>query len=498
MNLKNKAVSGIFWTFSQQFSIQVVYFVVQIILARILLPAEFGLIAMLTVFIAIGTSLMDSGMSQSLIRTQKPDNADYSTVFFINLGISLLVYIILFFFAPFIAAFYNQPILSPVLRLYAVAFIIRSFVVVQTTRLTKEMNFKLQMKMQIPSVIVAGIVGIAMAYMGYSVWSLVWMNLVQTFLFAIQHWIYSGWVPSLKLYDRKKFKYHFNFGYKITASALLDTVFKSSYDIIIGKYFSASTLGFYNRSYTLSTFPSINIALALDKVTYPMFAEIHDDDEKLRVVYKKLMTQIIFWIAPMMIFASILAKPLIVLLLTAKWLPAVPYFQVLCLVGLLLPLQEYNLNILKVKGRSDLYFKISVYRMLTLILLIAVSIQYGVMALVIGQAVYSIVSYIYSSYYSGKFINYSSWQQFIDILPILFLALISGLIVYLSYHYVLEALIPLAQFVLGVLVGYIFYLSMAKLLNFRSLADFKELILNRVTGKLSLSKKNVEKGKTNA
>lgn len=488
MNLKDKAVSGIFWTFTQQFSMQVVYFVVQIVLARILLPAEFGLIAMLTVFIAIGTALMDSGMSQSLIRTPNPGDADYSTVFFINLGISLLVYVILFFCAPFIANFYNQPILSSVLRLYSVAFILRSFVVVQTTRLTKEMNFKLQMKMQIPSVITAGIVGIVMAYMGYGVWSLVWMNLVQTFLFALQHWIYSSWVPSLRLYDRRKFRYHFNFGYKITASALLNTLFKSAYDIIIGKYFSASTLGFYNRSYTLSTFPSINIALALDKVTYPMFAEIHDNDAKLRAVYKKLMTQIMFWIAPLMIFASVLAKPLIVLLLTAKWLPAVPYFQVLCLVGLLMPLQEYNLNILKVKGRSDLYFKISVYRMITLIILIAVSIQFGVMALVIGQAIYSIISYIYSSYYSGKFINYSTWQQFIDVLPILLLSLFSGILVFLCYTYILAGFIPFVQFILGALIGFIFYLSVARLFNFRSFGDFKELILSRIKGKLSLNK----------
>ncbi|HTN36718.1 MAG TPA: oligosaccharide flippase family protein, partial [Arachidicoccus sp.] len=227
MSLKNKTISGLFWTFSQQFSVQLINFIVQIILARILIPAEFGLIAMLTVFIAIGNSLMDNGMTSSLIRTKNPDHEDYSTVFFINLGVSILVYIILFFSAPTIGDFYNQPILTPVVRVYSLSFFITAFVGVQTTRLTKDMRFKVQMAMQVPSVVMGGIVGIILAYLGYGVWSLVWMNLTQSFLFTIQHWIFSGWYPSFMI-NKEKLIYHFKFGYKLTIAGLLNAIFDNA------------------------------------------------------------------------------------------------------------------------------------------------------------------------------------------------------------------------------------------------------------------------------
>ena len=187
MSLKKKTVSGLMWTFAQQFSVQWINFLVSIVLARMLSPAEFGLIAMLTIFIAIGTSLMDSGLTSSLIRTENPDQRDYSTVFFINLVGSIVFYVILFFAAPLIAAFYTQPILQDIVRVYGLSFIIRAFVGVQATRLTKAMNFKTQMTIQIPSVIGGGILGIVLAYFGFGVWSLVYMNLFQSLLSTIQH-----------------------------------------------------------------------------------------------------------------------------------------------------------------------------------------------------------------------------------------------------------------------------------------------------------------------
>src|SRR5690606_36337105 len=207
MSLKKKAISGILWTLGQQIGVQGINFVVQIIMARLLMPEAFGLIAMIQIFIAIGSTLMDSGMTSSLIRTKNPDQADYSTVFFINLFSSIIIYFILFFSAPFIALFFDQPLLILIIRVYTLSFIVQALVGVQTTRLTKEMNFKLQMYMQIPSSICGGIAGVILAYKGYGVWSLVWMQLITTTIFMVQHWLRLKWRPSL-IIDRQKMKHH--------------------------------------------------------------------------------------------------------------------------------------------------------------------------------------------------------------------------------------------------------------------------------------------------
>ena len=488
MSLKNKAVSGAFWTFIQQFSVQFINFAVQIILARILLPKEFGLIAMITVFIAIGNKLTDGGMTSSLIRTTNPDHEDYSTVFYMNLIVSVITYIIIFYFAPYISRFFEYPILKPLLRVFSLSIIIRAFVGVQTTILTKEMKFKVQMRMQIPSIIVGGITGIALAYAGYGVWSLVYMSLVSSLLFTVQHWIYSNWKPTF-IINKEKLKYHFDFGYKLTLSGLLNAIFDNIYNIIIGKFFTPILLGLYNRAYTLQLFPAQNISAALEKVTYPIFASIQNNDKKLKSVYRILMQQVVFWIAPLMIFAAILGKPLFSLILTDKWLPAVRYFQILGVVGVLYPLQQYNLNILRVKGRSDLILKLNLYKKLTLFAGIAIAIAYGVMGLVILQAIGALIGYLYNSYYSGKFIDYSTTEQVKDILPQLLIALASGAIVYITYQNLYYDWYDSYQLAMGFTSGFAVYIGLAYLLKFNALTIFKELILGKVLGKLKKGKK---------
>jgi len=235
--LIKKTLSGFLWTFIQQFSIQLINFGVTVILARILLPEEFGLIAMLTVFISIGNNLMDSGLASSLIRSADLTEKDYSTVFFFNLAGSVVMYVLIYFLAPFIATFYNQDILALILRVYAIGFIINAFYSVQNARLTKEMNFKIQMTIQIPAVLIGGLLGVVLAMKGYGVWSLVWMNLFQSFISTVMHWIYSGWIPSF-VFDKKSFRRHFNFGYKMTLTGLIDTLYRNIYVLIIGKYYS--------------------------------------------------------------------------------------------------------------------------------------------------------------------------------------------------------------------------------------------------------------------
>jgi O-antigen/teichoic acid export membrane protein len=476
LSLAKTTISGVFWTFSQQFSVQLINFLVQIILARMLVPAEFGLLAMIAVFNSIGTALMDGGMTASLIRTPKPDNEDYSSVFYINLVVSLVIYFILFTCSPLIASFYKQPVLSAIIRVYSLSFVVTALVGVQTTRLTKEMRFKTQMAMQIPSVIVGGIVGIILAHFGFGVWSLVWMNLVESILFTAQHWIFSGWYPSFVI-NKNKLAHHFNFGYKLTLASISNAIFSNVYNIIVGKYFSVSQVGLYNRAYTIQMFPVFNISTALDKVTFPVFASI-DDDIKLKLAYKKIMQQVMLWVVPLVIFLGILAKPLFTILLTEKWLPAVPYFQILCVVGMLWPMQLYNINILKVKGKSALILKLNTFKRITFIVCIISSISFGMTALVVMQSVNAVFSYIYNSHYSGKFINYNIWSQLRDITPFVLLGLTAGAFIVAGTNYLYSDLSQLLQLIIGFVTGFAIYISSTILFKVEAFKEFTNIATN--------------------
>jgi O-antigen/teichoic acid export membrane protein len=467
------------WTFAQQFGTQAIGFLVSIVMARLLLPKEFGLIGMISVFVGIGNSLMISGLTQSLIRTENPDQRDYSTIFYFNLLGSIIVYLILFFTAPYIAIFFSEPMLVKIIRVYCLSFIISAFSEVQLSRLTKEMNFKLQMTISIPSLIGAGLLGTFLAYKGFGVWSLVWMSLFQAFLSTVQLWFRTGWAPSL-IFDVEKFKYHFKFGYKITISGLLNTVFTNIYQIIIGKFFVASDVGFYTRANSLKQLPVINISNALNKVTYPLFAAIQDDDRRLKKIYKQIMQMVIFVIAPVLIFLAVLAEPLFRFLFTEKWLPAVPYFQILCLVGILYPLHSYNLNVLYVKGRSDLFLKLEIIKKVLLVMVISITLQFGIIGLIWGQLISSILAFFINTHYTGKFLNYTAWQQTKDILPTIFLSFLIGLLLWgldnmlRDYHFS-----DIIRLLIGGTVGISAYVGVARLFKMGSLQEFIKLIVKR-------------------
>jgi O-antigen/teichoic acid export membrane protein len=480
MSLKKKAISGLIWTFSQQFSVQLINFIVSVILARILTPEEFGLIGILAVFISIGNILIDGGLTSSLIRTSNPDQKDYSTVFLINVVGSILLYIILFYAAPFIAAFFKKEILAVIVRVYGISIIIRAFVAVQTTRLTKQMDFKIQMTMQIPSVIGGGVLGIALAYMGYGVWSLVWMNLFQSFLFTIQHWVFTKWRPNL-YFNKERFKNHFSFGYKLTLAGLLETIFQNLYNLIIGKYFSPAQVGYYTRAQSVRQFPIQNISEALNKVTYPMFSTIQDDNEKLKQVYKKLLKQVMFWLTPSMIILIILGEPLFRFLFTEKWLPATPYFQLLCISGITYPLHSYNLNILKVKGRSDLFFKLEIIKKSYTAIGIFLAIPYGIHGLLYFQIASSFAAFYINSFYSGKMINYPFKEQLRDILPSIYLSVLVAVFAWLLDLFLLKALhmFDIGRILIGGGFFFLSYLSMSQLIKMEPLSDFKTLVLRR-------------------
>lgn len=474
MSLRKQASAGLVWTFAQQFGNQIVSFVISLVLARLLLPAEFGLIGMIAIFYTIGKSLMNSGLTQSLIRSKELDQEDYSTVFYFNLIASFLIYVILFFAAPFIAAFYDQEILTDIVRVYCLTFIIDAFSSVQSTRLTKMMNFKTQTLITIPSILIGGIVGVSMAYVGYGVWSLVWSTVITSIASSIQLWIYAKWSPSW-VFNMEKFKDHLNFGYKLTLSSLLDKIFANIYLIVIGRYFSVAQVGFYTRAETMKQLPVNNLANALNKVTFPLFANIQHDNIRLKRVYKQLMQMVVFIIAPILTILAVLAEPTFRFLFTEKWLPAVPYFQILCVTGILYPIHMYNLNILKIKGRTDLVLKLQVIKKIMIIIVITITIQFGIYGLLFGQVVLSFSSFFVNAFYTGKFINYNTWQQTRDIIPILLLSSTMGVIVYFSDFY-LHNQIDIIRMIIPGIIGVLSFLSLSYLFKFDSLNKIKELI----------------------
>lgn len=477
MSLKQKTLSGLIWTFIQQFSVQLISFCITIILARILLPKEFGILAMLSVFIAVGNSLLEGGLTSSLIRSSGLSQEDYSTVFFFNLGGSIVIYILVFMMAPYISAFYHQDILTLVLRVYALDFILNAFFGVQNARLTKEMNFKIQMAIQIPSVFIGGLLGVALALNGFGVWSLVWMNLLQSFISTLLHWMYSGWLPS-PVFSKHCFKQHFHFGYKMTLTGLLDILYRNIYVLIIGRYFSITQLGFYSRADSVSQLPVSNISAVINKVTYPMFATIVNDDLQLKRVYKKLMQQVLFWNAPVLIFLAVVAEPLFRLLLTSKWLPAVPYFQILCMAGVIYPLHAYNLNILKVKGRSDLILKLEMIKKVLCVAGILSVVSFGIYGLLYFQLGFNFLGYYINSIYSSKLINYPVREQISDIFPILAISFLCGIFCYALDHFYLQYLLPdILRILIDGLFFTLIYLGSSSLSKLSAIHDFKQLIL---------------------
>lgn len=480
MSLRKKTVNGLMWTFGQQAGVQAINFVIQIFLARILLPEAFGLIAMLQVFIAISNSLVDGGMTSSLIRTKELDNRDYSTVFFINIIVSFVLYWVLFSTAPLIGQFYNQPELEMIVKVYSLVIIIQSFNAVQKTKLTKEMNFKLQMMMQMPAIFIAGILGIVLAKMGYGVWSLVWMQITNAFLFMIQHWFFSKWTPDF-VFDKKKLKYHFNFGYKLTISSLISVVYSNIYRIIIGKYYSAAQLGFYHQANTLRMFPVNNLNSALSKVTYPLFSKLQDDGAKLVEAFKEISKNVIWFVSPVMIFLIVFAEPIFLFVLTEKWLTSVPYFQILAVAAVFYPHSAFSMNIFAAKGRSDLHLKIEVYKKIIGIVILFSLMSFGVLGVVIASAVGMFINTVINSYYCSKLIDFSLFNQFKQFVPFLLLSISLGLGIYILVYPLIKdevggLLFELILVALSFFGAYFFISYILKLIDFKKILGMLKMI----------------------
>jgi teichuronic acid exporter len=425
-SLRSSGLSGMLWSFSIQGGTQAINFVVTVLLARLLLPQQFGLIGMISIFLAISRALMDGGFVSSLIRTKEADNIDYSTVFFVNLISSIVLYGILFFLAPFIAQFYQESILVDLVRVLSLVLIINAFSLVQSTKLNKTLQFKTQFKLQIPSLIISAAVSIWMAHNNYGVWSLVAKDLVFSFLATLQLWWYAKWIPSF-IFDKEKFKYHFNFGYKLSLTQIINTSFDNLYNVVIGRFFSAAQLGYFTRARTLEQLPTGFFYNSFNRVFYPLLAQVKDNDKQLKKVYSQLMKIVVFVVTPILVYLGISAEPFFRWLLTEKWLPAVPYFQLLLISGVFYPIHKYNLNICNLKGRSDVVLTLSMMQNFLLLLGAFSAIWLGIYGLLLSLIVVNISITVINAYFSGKLIGYGLKSQFLELSPIFLLNILLGL-----------------------------------------------------------------------
>lgn len=478
MTLRNQVITGAIWTYGQQFGTQIVQFGVSIILARLIAPSDFGLIGMITIFIGLGTALFEGGLTNSLIRSTSLNDDDYSTVFIFNVLVSCLIYVIIFITAPFIADFYDQPVLSNLIRIYSISFIINSLSAVHNTLLIKELKFKKIAMIALPSLIVYSIIAILMAFQDYGVWSLVYSFLASSLVSTVSLWFFSGWKPKLR-FSREKFKLHFGYGNKLMLSSVLDIIFTNLYQIVIGKMYNATLLGYYTRANTLMMMPVTNISTTLNKVAFPTFSQMQDDDERLKSAYKRIMLSVIFLVTPVLTLMMVLAKSLIIFLLTEKWLAIVPMFQILCLAGILYPLHIYNLLILQVKGKSNLFLYLEVVKKIITVIVLIISFYFGFYGLLWGQVILSVICLFINTHYAGKFLNYNVFQQLKDIFPLFLLSFIMAILLYVADKYLFISLSNFWKLVFGTCLAGIFYISASVIFKLSSFHEIKKIVIKR-------------------
>ncbi|MDC0870755.1 lipopolysaccharide biosynthesis protein [Flavobacteriaceae bacterium] len=462
------------WSFTNTFVDKSISFITMLIIARLIGPESFGLIGSIAIFIGIGTLLTNSGLSSSLIRTPKANQSDFSTVFILNLLISSIIYIVIYFFAPIIAEFYDNTKLENIIKIYCLIFLIIASSSVQLAILKKKMEFKKIALVSVPSTLFAALISLTLAYFDYGVWSLVWFHLSREIFKSIFLWASTVWHPKA-IFSIIKFKLHFSFGYKLVLSGLIDVFFKNIYNIIIGKQFNFQELGFFERSRQLSEYPSSSLTGIISEVTYPMFSEIQNDIEKLTKIYVKLIQLSFFIIAPIMLGAAAVAKPLFLLVLGDEWSPAILYFQILSLAMMLYPLHAMNLNILKVFGRSDLFLKVEICKKIIVVISIVCFFNFGIIGLIWSIVFTSLTSLVINIYFSNKLITYTIYNQFKDLLITLLLSLITAFLINLfsdllcNNSYIIQIILP-------VLLGLLIYISINFLLKKSPIHNCKIII----------------------
>lgn len=475
-DLKSKVFSSLIWKFLERGGTQGIQFIIQLFLARLLTPKDYGTIALITIFINIAGVFIDSGFNTALIQQKDIDEEDISSVFYISLAISIIMYIILYFLAPIVANFYRIQELIAIIRVLAITLIIGVFNSIQSAIISKKMEFKSFFFSNLGAIIISGIVGVILAYRGFGVWALVYQQIIsQIVIFIILNLIVK-WKPRL-LFSIKKVKKLFSYGSKLLCSGLIDTVYRNIVGLIVGRAYSSTMLAYYNRG---DSFPALivgNINGSIQAVIFPALALVQHDKEKVKELMRRAVTTSSFIIFPAMFGLMAIAEPMIKLILTGKWLPCVPYLRVFCLSYALWPIHTANLQAINAIGRSDIFLKLEIVKKIVGISILLITSRYSPYMMALGVAFSGIIGSFINSYPNKKLLNYSYLEQMKDILPSLILSIIMGGIV---YSIVLLEFSNLLTIIIQIIIGGISYIGLSYLFKLECFMYLLNIISRKI------------------
>lgn len=476
---------GFIWSAAERFSIQGIGFLLSIIIARIVSPSSYGLIVMIQVFLSFSQLFIDSGFANALIQKKNRNEIDYYTVFIFNMVVAASIYCLLFIAAPYIADFYNEPQLTNITRVVSLNLILSSLSIVQKTRLTINLDFKTQTKAGLIAVIISGIVGIICAYSGMEVWALVIQGLLSTTIITLALMYFSRWMPKLQ-FSRESFNGLFKYGSKLLANNILTSIYINIYNLVIGKKYSSADLAFYNRAFTLSQFPSSNIAEVLNRVIFPIMTKVQDDRDKLKECYFKYLHLSHYIILPLMGLLIVLAKPLIIVLLTEKWLPTVPYLQIFCVNFMLYPILQQSGNPVAAIGHVGILLKYQFVKRAVSLIILLVTIGMGIPAICIGVVVSSIFETCINVFVEKKEIGIGYMEQIKTQMDVILLTAVACIIAYLPTLFIGNSLL---QLISGGLLGVIIFFAGTYLFNIQEKEYVAQMLIS-LRSRIKLSKDN--------
>lgn len=459
--LKHKAVKGIAWSAVDKMAIKGINFLIGIVIARILSPSDYGIVGMVMVFIVLSSLFADSGFSQALVQKKDRTQSDMSTAFFFNIFVAVCCYALLFIASPFVARFYEMPLLVPVLRILGLNVIIISLGTVQRANLLIKIDFRTLAIVDVLSAMVSGVVGVCMAYNGYGVWSLVGQMLIMQTSSVFWLWVLGRWRPRFE-FSRTSMHGLWSFGSKLLTAGAVATISREIYSIVIGKFYRSAELGYYHRAVHTTDMISGTINEIINVSTFPILSSIQDDRQRLVSVYSRLLSMTAFLVFPIMTLLAVVASPLVSVLLTDKWLPAVALIQWLCMAKMLTPISSLNMNILNAVGRSDLFLKVDLSKLPLTILAMVITLPIGVKAVVIGNFVNTLICYFINAYLPGRLFGFGVKAQFRIFRSIIVSTIVMACATYMAMQL---ADSPLLRLLLGGIVGGITYLAASYILK---------------------------------
>jgi O-antigen/teichoic acid export membrane protein len=464
-DLKSKSIAALGWSTIDVAGRQGIQFVVMLILARLLSPAEFGILGMLSLFIALGGSIVDSGFGSALIQRKEITEADKSSVFFFNAAMGALMALTISSAAPWIASFYREPILLPLTRLMALNLFIGSFGVVQVALMTRNLDFKTPFKAGLVAMIVSGVLAVWMAWKGYGVWSLAAQSVIFTTVSTGLIWVLCFWKPRLQ-FSIGSLRSLFGFGSSMLASGLLNTFFDRVQLAVIGKAFSAAALGFYTRAFSTQQFPVSLLSAVINRVTFPTFSRLSHNRDLLRPAVRRALVSFMVLTLPMMFGLAVVARPLVMVLFGAKWLPCVPYLRVLSIAGALWPLHVMNLEVVMAVGRSDLFLRLEIIKKVLVGIGILATFRISVMAMVWAIFIVSLACVFVNIHYTKVLIGYGTVEQFVDLAPYAAISVLTSALAWAAG--IPFSHLPFLQLFTSVLVGIVAYPVICHILRLES------------------------------